>query len=361
MSDTTRITFGDIVQHFSPAWFAAVMGTAVVPLAVGFATFAQKLLVGEIFFVLSLVIFIIASILFLIRLVRYPSAVLQDLRHPIAGNFFPTIPISLVLFSLNLLKFRTFLFPEAVSHQLALYLWAIGALGIYGFGFAIILLTFRHQGIDLTHANFGWYIPPVSLLIIPVAGFELAKLFPQWLEFTFGFSMISMGTGFFLFLFVGAIVYHRYVYHELLMSKFAATFFIGLAPTAILAISLFKLWHLLQAVDVMGLDPHTFEPVAKLGILFNFGLSSWWFVMGLIIIAYYIRRIDFPYALSWWAFTFPSGALAVAAGVAREVSHFQSIAIFYNISVIFLLAVWLLVIVRTSMGMISGKIFLPAH
>ncbi|OIP92486.1 MAG: hypothetical protein AUK26_04625 [Syntrophaceae bacterium CG2_30_58_14] len=76
-----------------------------------------------------------------------------------------------------------------------------------------MLRVFSHKGITPAHANFGWFIPPVSQLIIPAAGLELAELYPQAVELTFGLSMISFGVGFFLFLFVGAVVYHRYVYH----------------------------------------------------------------------------------------------------------------------------------------------------
>ena len=131
----------------------------------------------------------------------------------------------------------------------------MGAAGIYGMGFVILLGIFRNRGIQLQHANFGWFIPPVSKLIIPVAGFELAAVFPQHLELTFGLSMISLGVGFFLFLFVGAAVYHRYVYHDLPMSRLAATFFIGMAPTAIIAVILFKMLHLFEAAKSSASRP----------------------------------------------------------------------------------------------------------
>ena len=65
---------------------------------------------------------------------------------------------------------------------------------------------------------------------------------------------------FFLFLFVGAAVYHRYVYHELPPARFAPTFFIGIAPTAVAAVALFKLIHLLRDGPVFGLEAAALEP-----------------------------------------------------------------------------------------------------
>ena len=87
----------------------------------------------------------------------------------------------------------------------------------------IMVRVFSNQGISPAHANFGWFIPPVLQMIIPVAGFELAELFPHYLELTFGLSIGVFRRRFvFLFLFVGSVVFHRYIYHELPMSRLAA-------------------------------------------------------------------------------------------------------------------------------------------
>ena len=79
------------------------------------------------------------------------------------------------------------------------------------------------------------------------------------------------------------------------------------------------------------------------------------------MIAYYLRRIELPYALSWWAFTFPTGALAVSTGVAWKASGFGFIHFSYIAALLFLLVVWLVVLVQTGKGVISGKIFAPPH
>jgi len=356
-----RMSFRQIVQHFNPAWFAAIMGTAVIPLVISFLDWPFITPLAVFFILFSAIVFLALLVPWLLKFVLYPEAVRKDMNHPVACNFFPTMPISLIIFALDLMKYPEMFFSRDVSLTLAFWLWIIGAAGIYVMGFIILLGIFRHRGIQLQHANFGWYIPPVSKLLIPVAGFELAKLLPQHLELTFGLSIISLGVGFFLFLFVGAAVYHRYVYHELPMSRLAATFFIGMAPTAIIAVILFKMLHLFEAGAVLGIDAHVFTPIAKLGILMNSGLSIWWFVMALVVIGYYLRRIELPYALSWWAFTFPSGALGVATGVAWKVSGFGFLHVLYVAIVIFLLVIWLLVLAQTIRGVISGRIFAPAH
>ena len=361
MSEQFKATPRSITQHFSPAWFASVMGTAVIPLALSFIKAPWVQPVSVAFLIFSFVLFVVFLIPWTAKFFLAPGNVKKDLNHPIASNFYPTMPISLVLFSLNLLKFPTLFFSKQVSITLAYYLWLVGSIGIFLMGFIILIHIFKHQEIKLPHANFGWYIPPVSKLIIPIAGFELAAKLPQHAEFAFLLSMISLGVGFFLFLFVGAAVYHRYIYHELPMSKFAPTFFIGIAPAAIISVILFKMMHLFQHHSFFGIDPVAFSTMAKIGIFTTWGFAAWWFIMALIVTIYYMKALDLPYALSWWAFTFPSGALCVSSGVTWKATQFGLIHTFYLLNVTFLLAIWVLVLLQTSKGVFSGKIFAPTH
>lgn len=361
MTEPFKLTPASLVENFNPAWFAAVMGTAVIPLAVSFLKFSWISGISLIFIALSAVLFLIFMVPWTLKFFLYPANIKKDLNHPIASNFFPTMPISLILFSLNLIKFPTLFFSEQLSIKLAYYLWLMGSAGIYIMGFIVLAYIFRHQDINLQHANFGWYIPPVSKLIIPIAGFELAGFLPERTDLLLTVSIASFGIGFFLFFFVGAAVYHRYIYHELPMSKFAATFFIGIAPAAIISVILAKMMHLFNHHHLMGIDAAAMSTLCRFGIVFTWGFAVWWFMMAIIIILYYLKKIELPYALSWWAFTFPSGALCVSSGVAWKTSQFGIIYGFYVISVTFLLFVWGLVFIRTMKGVLSGKIFAPAH
>ncbi len=361
MAEPFKATPSSIAEHFNPAWFAAIMGTAVVPLAISFLNFSWVLSISKGFILFSALIFLLFLLPWTAKFLLFPASIRKDLNHPIAANFFPTMPISLILFSLNLMKYPTMFFSKEISLQLAWSLWLLGSAGIYILGFIILTHIFRHQEIKVQHANFGWYIPPVSKMIIPLAGYELAGHFPARAELAITLSTLSFGVGFFLFLFVGAAVYHRYIYHELPMSKFAATFFIGIAPTAIASVILFKIMHLFSHHQLMGLDSTVVVTICKFTILFTWGFSAWWFVMALIITLYYMTKIELPYALSWWAFTFPSGALCVASGVTWKATQFGIIYNFYLFTVAFLLLAWIFVFIRTMKGVMSGKIFAPTH
>jgi C4-dicarboxylate transporter/malic acid transport protein len=350
-----------ITRHFSPAWFAAVMGTAVLPLALSF-TGADWLRPAAAFFTgLAALVFVVALAPWSLRFFLYRDEVRRDFNHPVAASFLPTMPIAMLVIALDLLKFPDlFMAPEA-SRAVALALFTVGSAGIWVMGFAVILRIFRHEGILLAHANFGWFIPPVSKLLVPVAGFELAGLFPQHADLLVGFSLASLGAGFFLYLFVGSAVMHRYIFAKLPPERLASTFFIGIAPTAIIAVALFKLMHLAGHHEVLGLKSEFLAPLVRLAMLMLWGLAAWWFIKGIVLVVHYARRRALPFALSWWAFTFPTGALAVCSGVTFAATKYAFVGLFYNLVTFFLLLVWLVVFVLTVRGVASRKLFVPAH
>jgi C4-dicarboxylate transporter/malic acid transport protein len=350
-----------IVETFSPAWFAAVMGTAVVPLAISFTGAAWVRPVAAVFTVLAALVFVVAIVPWTLRWFRYHDAVRRDLEHPVAASFVPTMPIAMHVLALDLIKYPDLLLTPAVAHSLALWLWIVGTVGIYVLGWVVLLRVYRHQQIEVKHANFGWFIPPVSKLLIPVAGLELAGLFPGGADLLAGISLASLGVGFFLFVFVGSAVYHRYKFAPLPPGRLAATFFIGMAPTAIIAVDLVKLLMLVKHHGLLGLDPAMLGPLVKLLVVANWGFAAWWFIMGLILVGHYVRAREMPFAMSWWAFTFPSGALGVASGLAWTLSGWAWLGVFYQVVVVWLLAIWLVVFVRTAQGVASRRIFIPAH
>ena len=111
----------------------------------------------------------------------------------------------------------------------------------------------------------------------------------------------------------------------------------------------------------MIVDAAVVVPFTTIGILVTWGFSVWAFLMATFLIIGHLAAKDLPYALSWWAFTFPSGALAVASGIAWNVSGFESILWFYRATVIVMLLVWLVVTLRTVRAMISGAVFASSH
>jgi tellurite resistance protein TehA-like permease len=126
----TRPSIKDTIRHFNPAWFAAVMGTGVVPLAISFLDGDWVEYVAAVFVVLSVILFLVILVPWTLRFFLYAEAVRHDLHHPIAASFFPTMPTAIVVIALDLLKYPDLLFSAPTSEAIASWMWLIGALGI---------------------------------------------------------------------------------------------------------------------------------------------------------------------------------------------------------------------------------------
>jgi len=108
------------LKHFPIAFFAMVMGLAGLTIAWEKAQVSLGLpfRLEAALLPLTALVFLLLSLFYAIKLIRYRDAVLKELQHPVKLNFFPTISISLILLSIATLS---------VSPLLSKGLWMVGA------------------------------------------------------------------------------------------------------------------------------------------------------------------------------------------------------------------------------------------
>ncbi len=351
---------GFSLESFVPSWPSLVMGTGIIPIALSLGS--TKILffkpLAAAFSLLSAVLLIVITVLWLIRLTRYRKKFIQELHHPVSGSFIPTMPISFMIIGINF----TVIAPQYIGLQASLItaqvLFLAGAAGIYLLSWLIMPALFQNSNVQEIHGTFGWYIPPVSHLIVPVLGLELiSKLNGGGLsDFYMTISLVSCGIGFFLFLFIGSNVFYRYLYKSSPVGKMAPTLFIGLAPTSILLIILVKLNAALKVLPDFG-GSAELSGLIRIAGLSLWGFSLWWIVLSVIKIIGALKRKELGFVLSWWAFTFPAGAFAVATGALNHFMHRDWLGYFQIGVTIFLILIWVYVIVKTISGISDRTIF----
>lgn len=75
----------------------------------------------------------------------------------------------------------------------------------------------------------------------------------------------------------------------------------------------------------------------------------------MITIRYF--RNGVPFNLGWWGYTFPLGVYAVATLRLSHIFPVTSLALFANVLVLALAAIWLIVAARTVRGIWLGYVF----
>ncbi|MDB5965704.1 MAG: putative C4-dicarboxylate transporter/malic acid transport protein [Polaromonas sp.] len=134
--------------------FAAVMGFSGLSLAWRFAhtSLGAPALIGEAIGALAVVVFVLLAVAYLTKLAKHPGAVHAEFHHPVAGYFFGTIAISILLLSAVIAPY------SAVAAQVT---WTVGVLATFGLGYSAVALLLKGR-IDVSEAVPAWIIPCVA-------------------------------------------------------------------------------------------------------------------------------------------------------------------------------------------------------
>ena len=328
MADIARDEAPGRLAHYPVTFFATVMGLAGLTLAVhaaaarpglgglGLAGLSEGLLWA------TVVAFAAIAVVYGAKALRHPSAVAEEWHHPVKLAFFPAISISLLLIG-------TAALPVAEGAARAVWLAGLAAQG--GLTLAVISGWIGRRPFQPMHVSPAWFIPAVGNILVPVAGVRLG--FPElsWLFF-------SAGLVFWLVLLT--LVVNRLIFHDPLPGRLLPTLVILIAPPAVGFLS----WLQLTGG---GLDPFG-------RILLNAGYG-----FALIVAIQVPKFRELPFALSWWALSFPLAALTLAsfryAALADSAAH-GGLAL--GLLVLLALVVAALV-VRTLAAIVRGEICLP--
>jgi len=313
------------LEHMPPALFASVMGLCGLSMAWERAHkilgFSSAINAGIAY--LATFIWILLVILYCIKLIKFPRAVLKDLNHPVKLNFIAAIPIGALLLAASWLP---------INEKIAAIFWAFG-VPVY-IVFALLTLDkwiFRSQ-FQITQLNATWFIPIVGSVIVPLAGAKIAPIGD------INHLFFSVGITFWLILF--CIVLYRLFFHDPLPAKLAPTLFILVAPPAVGFSSYIRL----------GGELNAFSQLLYFDALF----------IALLLSLQIVRFIKTPFALSAWGYSFPLAALTAATFVMSEICADESQKIYANFG-LFLLGVITLIIaflfIRTLAWIFSGKVF----
>jgi len=265
------------LEFLPVSFFSVVMGLSGFTIALEKAEeiFVLPFHFSGVMLALSATVFVLLTAAYGAKIIRFREAVVKEMNHPIKLSFFPTFSISLILLSIALLPF---------SIQASFPLWAIGTIFHLGFTLFVLSRWINHTTFDIQHSNPSWFIPMVGNILVPIGG--VAHGFPEVSWFFF-----SIGVLFWLVLLT--IFINRVIFHAPLPEKLVPTFFILIAPPAAGFISYFKLTG--------GLDSFS---------RFLFYTALFFLIL---LLSLYRKFMRIRFFLSWWAYSFPVAAFAIAS------------------------------------------------
>ncbi|WP_243854261.1 SLAC1 anion channel family protein [Comamonas sp. JUb58] len=310
------------VRNLPVNLFAAVMGLSGLALAWRMAhnSLGVPAAVGEVIGAFALGIFLMLSTGYLIKFAKYPEAVRSEFHHPVSGNFFGTIAISMLLLAAVL---------EPHSATLAQVIWTAGTMTTFVLCYLVVSRLLRGQ-VDASHAVPAWIVPCVATLDIPVTSTNIPM---GWVAEV---NLLAGAVGAVLALVFFTMIVQRLVHRDSLAPGMTPSLMILMAPFAVgfLAYS-----NIVGSVDRFG------------ALLFYFALFLF------AVLSPKVFRPGIPFSGAWWAISFPIAALVNAA---LKYAEFRASPPHWILATVLLgaLSVVLAILtVRTAMAAFSGALF----
>ncbi|SIS77421.1 SLAC1 anion channel family protein [Phaeovulum vinaykumarii] len=288
------------LKHFPITFFATSMGlggftlalkAGAAPLGLGMQPFQYALYA-------TLGVFGLVALVYLLKALLHPKAVSGEWHHPVRLAFFPTFSVSILIIATALMS---------VSRPLAEMAWWAGTVLQGVLTLAVISGWIGTRSFQHGHLNPAWFIPAVGNVIVPVAGAPLGYMEISWLFF-------SAGMMFWLVLLT--LVFNRLIFHDPLPGRLQPTFVIMIAPPAVAFIAWMRL-HGVAPVTPGAVGMHA-------GVdAFAHVLLSIGYVFAALVVVQLPRILRLPFALSFWALSFPVAALTIASFLYAETVHSQ--------------------------------------
>lgn len=290
----------DRIKHFPIPFFAVVMGLSGLAIAYQKAhhLFGVPKIIYEVLMFSAAAAFVLIACLYLLKAFLFFDEVKADFLHPIRINFFAAVSISMLLLSIAFY----FYYP-----LVSMVLWGFGTIIHLFMTFYVVSFWIRHN-FEIVHTNPAWFIPIVGNVLVPVVGVDFL---PKEI------SLYFFSVGMFFWLVLGTIIFYRIVFHHQLPQKFIPTLFIYIAPPAVGFVAYMRMFGAFDMTAMFLLNMALFFTV----LLFFMGRSF----------------VGLKFFISWWAFTFPLDAVAIAFMSAYQVGG----------SVVYAALGWMLLAVAT--------------
>ena len=312
-----------ILEHYPVTLFTIVMGMAGLTLALhaGEGALGFTHVASGAVYLLTLALFIIIAAGYLAKAIRFPKAVCAEWAHPVKLAFFPAISIGLLLLAAATLP---------MSRPAAHVMWFAGAFGQGILTLAVISGWIGARSFVHGHLSPAWFIPAVGNVIVPVAGARLGYIELSWFFLSVGLIFWSV---------LLTLVMNRLVFHDPLPERLQPTLVILIAPPAV---------GFLAWISLTGEVSH-FARVLLNGAYF----------FALIVAVEMPRILRLPFAMSFWALSFPLAALTIASLKYADMVG-SNLHQLIGLGLLALLTVTLVaLLLRTLKAVRSGAVFQP--
>ncbi|KAI5889727.1 uncharacterized protein SCHCODRAFT_02635448 [Schizophyllum commune H4-8] len=319
-----------VVRNFTPAWFAANMGTGAIsilfhsfPYANGSTTMNIFTLI---FFGLNVLMFLVFSAISAARYLLFPGVWSLMIHHPVQSLFLGTFPMGAATI-LNIAVLTVYEQYGMGGKAFLYFLWACWWLDVL-VSIAICFLMIHVMSTAHNHAldkmTAVWLLPVVTLIVASSTGGVIAPSLYAYSAshalITVTLSAVIVAIGLTLALMMLVIYLMRLIVHGLPPTATVISVFLPLGPTGQAAFSILTLGQCFrQFLPVYDGTSQLLRSSATGGILETictliafvlWAMCTMWMLFAFLSIQNVARKGPIPFKVPFWGLIFPNGVYA---------------------------------------------------